>query len=78
MKSLRTVSAVILSLLIPVIAEPISRPTSMQPESDSAPGHWHACSRPDRSRPATAIVIDDRAYLIDFEPAPCVWPSRPL
>src|SRR5690349_10458650 len=55
--------------------EPLARRGQCQPRVDPAPrtkvvllGTGTPVPDPDRSGPATAIVVDDRAYLVDFGP----------
>jgi hypothetical protein len=76
MKTPRTAAHLILIMLIAVTGV-FQESTSHSPSHQTARtkivllGTGTPVPDPDRSGPATAIVVDDRAYLVDFDPALC-------
>ena len=73
MKTLRTAAHLILTMLM-AVAGVSQEPTSHSPSHQTPRtkivllGTGTPVPDPDRSGPATAIVVDDRAYLVDFGP----------
>ena len=67
----RTVSAVVAACGLAIVAHAGQQPPNASPSAASKVvllGTGTPAATPDRSGPATAIVVNDTAYLVDFGP----------